>query len=178
MPDLSSLTDDDLREQRRAARADLDALNAELASRVPPVPTSAPRIGGSFAPPLTATKVKEYRKLAESARPGVKAEVLKLCDLYDLFHQTPASTAKGSPHPSGRGTITPLAAAEVKRIWDAVPWNDAVPGDHANEVEALARLFDGIDPAAHKPLRDAAFHLLWYAAELANDREPLTADRL
>jgi hypothetical protein len=34
-----------------------------------------------------------------------------------------------------------------------------------------------VDPKA-KALRDTAFHLLWYAWELTQDREPLTTDRI
>jgi hypothetical protein len=50
-----------------------------------------------------------------------------------------------------------------------VPWR--------YEIEAMQRLFDGIDPA-EKELRDAAFHLLWFVTELERDREPVTNDKL
>jgi hypothetical protein len=67
------------------------------------------------------------------------------------------------------GQIVPLHPAEVERIWDHVPW------DH--ELDGIQRLFDAI-PASQKDLRNAAFHLLWYAKELAHDREPITQDKL
>lgn len=134
------------------------------------MPEVIPHVGGSFAPPLTAAKVAEYRELAETATPQVRGEMLKLCDMADLFHETPASKAKGTPHASGKGTVVPLHADEVKRIWDAVPWKDEITG-------YLAPLFDTI-PASQKPLRDAAHHLLWLAGELTLDREPITNDKL
>lgn len=138
----------------------------------------APHVGGSFAPELTAAKLASYKTLAASAPPSVRDEMLKLVSMVETFRQTPASKNGGKPHPSGRGTIVPLEDAEIKRIWDLVPWNTEVPGEHVNECAVLAQLFDGIDPVGQKPLRDAAHHLLWHAVELALDREPLTADKL
>lgn len=155
------------------------------------------RIGGSFAPPLDSGKVSAYRALAADATPEVKEIMDKLCDMVDLFHQTPQSSLSGRPHPSGVGSIIPLENAEIKRIWDAVPW--------VHECNAIQELFDQLptgvdgeelvaitlpdgstakrrqsivtDPKA-KALRDAAFHLLWYAKELSVDREPITTDKL
>lgn len=130
----------------------------------------AAKIGGSFAPPLNAGKVTAYRALAATAPPAVAEAMGKLCDMVDLFQQTPASAKPGRPHPVGIGTIVELEDGEKERIFDAVPW--------AHENRMYAELFDGIDARTDKPLRDAAFHLLWFAVELTNDREPLTADRL
>jgi hypothetical protein len=130
----------------------------------------AARIGGSFAPPLTTGKVTAFRKLAERAPPAVGEAMGKLCDMVDLFHEMPASTQPGTPHPVGMGNIVHLEEAEKARIEHLVPW--------AHENRMYADLFEGIDPKTDKPLRDAAFHLLWYAVELTNDREPLTSDRL
>lgn len=128
------------------------------------------RYGGSFAPPLDAAKIAAYRSLGTAAGGQVGEAVGKLCDMVAIFQQTPVSTAKGVPHPSGRGIITPLEDEEIKRIWDAVPWD--------TEIAMLRDLFETIDPKASKPLRDAAFHLLWFAVELEKDREPMTADKL
>jgi hypothetical protein len=130
----------------------------------------APRIGGSFAPPLDATKVVAYRRLADSAPPQIREAVHKLADMAVLFQETPRSSLPGAPHPVGRGVIVPLEKAEVERIWDAVPW--------AEEIEMYAALFDKIDPVTAKSLRDAAYHLLWFAVELEKDREPITNDML
>jgi hypothetical protein len=184
----------------------------------------APRrhYGGSFAPPLPAAKLKEYAALARSAPPPVKDAVLKLCEMVEIFQETPKSKKRGTPHPAGKGFIVPLEEDEVKRIWDHVPWDGQVFDADGNELpkgspvpegghkapderEMLAALFNSlptglgepvlvefqtpggvtarrreapvVDPAA-KALRDAAFHLLWHAVELSQDREPITTDQL
>lgn len=130
--------------------------------------------GGSFAPPLTADKLKDYRKLVAKSSPEIKEAIEKLCVMAELFIQTPPSKNGGKPHPSGKGVIVPLETEEIKRIWDHVPW--------AYECDAFQSLFDTL-PSGPKgspeyDLRNAAFHLLWYAKELTSDREPLTNDRL
>lgn len=127
-------------------------------------------VGGSFAPPLDADGLKQYAKLAKDADPVVRDGMETLLKMADTFLQTPKSKAKGRPHPSGRGTIVQLEAEEVKRIDAVVPWK--------HELDALAGVFDGIDPVKDKKLRNAAFHLLWYGYELFNDREPPTTDTL
>lgn len=129
-----------------------------------------PRYGGSFAPPLDATKIAAYRELGTAAGGQIGEAVGKLCDMVALFQETPASTANGVPHPSGRGVMVPLEDEEIKRIWDAVPWD--------TENAMYAALFDTINPTTDKPLRDAAFHLLWFSVELEKDREPMTTDKL
>jgi hypothetical protein len=126
--------------------------------------------GGSFAPPLDAKKLAAYRKLAKAEGGAVGDAMTALCDMAETFQKTPASKREGKPHPSGRGMIVRLEDAEVERIDPVVPW--------PHECEMYAKLFDGIDPQARKELRDAAHHLLWFAVELTNDREPLTSDRL
>lgn len=129
------------------------------------------RIGGSFAPPLTAQNLKTYRELANTAPdPRVRDAMLPLCEMVEAFQKTPESRRSGHPHPSGAGTIIPLEDAEIKRIWDLVPWD--------YECNALGELFETIPANTEKPLRNAAFHLLWYARELTLDREPLTTDKL
>jgi hypothetical protein len=127
-------------------------------------------IGGSFAPPLDAAKLAEYVTLAQAAPEQIGEAMLKLCDMVALFQETPASSAEEKPHPVGVGHIQHLEEAEIKRIWDAVPWKE--------ECEMYAALFEKIDPQQDKPLRDAAFHLLWFAYELTADREPCTCDKL
>lgn len=127
--------------------------------------------GGSFAPPLDAATVARYRDLAVDADDkATESYILQLCDMVDLFLETPASPLPGTPHPSGRGTITPLEDGEMRRIYNAVPWS--------HECDMMGRVFSGLDPVARRDVRNAAFHLLWYARELTIDRQPITTDRL
>jgi len=127
-------------------------------------------VGGSFAPPLTETELKAAEKLAERGDGPVRDGVLTLVKMARTFLKTPKSKAAGSPHPSGQGRVVRLDPAEVDRIESVVPWR--------HELDSLAGVFEGIDPARDKPLRDAAFHLLWYGYKLTADREPATTDTL
>jgi hypothetical protein len=43
------------------------------------------------------------------------------------------------------------------------------------ELEAIGRVFDRLSDV---PMRNAAFHLLWFCIELSADCEPITTDRL
>lgn len=142
---------------------------------------ATPRIGGTFAPPIDAELLSSYRKIAAGLPDSPVADgIRKLCDMVETFQQTPASPLQGTPHPVGRvrtpagiigvPMIVPLEESEVKRIWDAVPWE--------HEIDALGKVFDSIPNETDKPTRDAAFHLLWFARELSLDREPMTTDRL
>lgn len=133
------------------------------------------RVGGSFAPPVDKDMLEAYRAAAESAPAEVQEAIGKLADMVEHFQKTPRSKARGSPHPSGAPIlITPLEEAEVKRIWDHVPWE--------TECDMYQRLFDalpvGAKGSAEANLRNAAFHLLWFAKELSRGREPLTNDQL
>jgi len=125
-------------------------------------------IGGSFAPPLTPEKLEDYKVLAEECQDrkvdGYMADLIKM---VELFRETPESKNGGSAHPSGRGAIVPLEDSEIERIWDAVPWPE--------ECDVMGKAFDVLPPG---DLRNAAYHLLWYARELASDREPITTDKL
>lgn len=141
-----------------------------------------PRFGGSFAPPIDSAKLSSYRATieAEAAKSNpadkesggvparVRDQLIGLCDMVEAFQKTPASANPSTPHPSGVGMITLLEEAEIKRMWDLVPW------DH--EIKALQAECDKLE--GNHPLRTSAFHLLWFAIELTNDREPLTNDRL
>ena len=126
--------------------------------------------GGSFAPPLDASKLASYRTLAGTATRPVADGMMSLISMMEAFHKQPASTNKGKPRASGRGEIVQLEKPVVDALDPHVPW------DH--EIKALSELFDTIPNDTQKPLRDAAFHLLWFATELAKDREPITKDKL
>lgn len=157
------------------------------------------RLGGSFAPPLDKDKIARYRQLAKSADDlRVRDAMLPLCEMCSVFFQTPRSKRAAHTHPVGEfidmegnkrtaPAIVPLEEKEIERIWNHVPWD--------YECDALGTLFETlwtgmeermvngilqmvlVDPHA-RDLRNAAFHLLWFARELTRDREPLTNDML
>lgn len=146
-----------------------------------PEPTRAaiggPRVGA--APPLTPEKIAAYRALVPSASEIVADALLRLCGLAEHFQKTPASSLPGSG--KSVGLIVPLTETERRRIWDKVPWqNDAERlkygkiGD--DSIDDYRKVFRALD--AGTLLSNAAWHLLWYALELALDREPITTDRL
>lgn len=129
------------------------------------------RFGGSFAPPIDEAKLARYRALADGVGdPMIGGYMHDLCNMVERFRETPASSLSGKPHPSGRGTIVPLESDEVRRIDDVVPWS--------RECDVMGEAFDRLNPVRDKETRNAAFHLLWYARELTQDREPITTDRL
>ena len=125
------------------------------------------RIGGSFAPPLDSSKLSTYRSLAKSAPEEARGYMETLCDMMEIYHDEDESKNESAPHPSGLGTITMLEEDQIKRLWDHVPW--------PRECDAMQHCFEELPPGE---LRNAAFHLLWYGKELADDRQPLTNDKL
>ncbi len=140
-----------------------------------PTPNSrgaaAPRrfVGGSFAPPLDADKLRQYRVVIERQAPDdLKEALFGLCRMVEVFYETPASDEPAEPHPVGMGVVQKLEPEEIERIWDLVPW--------PWEVDALRGRCASIP--AGSPLRTPAYHLLWYAKELTEDREPCTNDKL
>ena len=128
-------------------------------------------IGGSFAPSIDDVGIATYGSLIASCEDLEAKDILqKLHTMLTEFRKTPESSLTGAAHPAGRGVMVPLEDAEIQRIWDVVPWQ--------YEIEAYKPVLDRLDPVAQKDLRNAAFHLLWFAQELCLDREPLTKDRL
>ncbi len=121
--------------------------------------------GGSFAPPLSAAQLSDYELLASQAPPEVADAMGVLVRCCRKFAETGESTEPTKAHPSGRGLIQKLSAEEVQRIWDWVPWK--------HELTAFGTVFD---PLPSGPLRNAAFHLLWFGFELTADRQPCTSD--
>lgn len=122
-------------------------------------------IGGSFAPRITPDKVAEYRNIANGVSDAqARGYMLDLCDMMDSWHQTP-DFGGGAPN-ALRMPVTQLPEEEVQRIWDVVPWKE--------ECDLMGKCFDRLEGDQ----RNAAFHLLWYAVELTNDRQPCTKDLL
>lgn len=128
-------------------------------------------VGGSFAPPLTDAKLAGYRDLIDSLPSGpVRDAMDALHKCCVVWWDLPESKGAGRPHASGVGTVVDLDRDVRARLNDHVPW--------PHELDAMGSLFDGIDPVKDKTTRDAAFHLLWHAKELEQDREPITTDKL
>jgi len=123
---------------------------------------------GSFAPPLSDAKLAEYSDLAETATNHViRGHMKNLIKMLEKFRQTPASALEPKPHPVGVGTVTPLEQQEVERMNDVVP-----------TIDDCRRINDEFDRLPNGNLRNAAYHLLWFAVELAEGREPCTNDKL
>jgi len=126
------------------------------------------QVGGSFAPPLDKKRLDECKKLIDGcADRQVKDAMGALYAMAVEFAKTPRSKLPGAQHPSGVGAVVPLEPAEIERMDLHVPWRE--------ELDMYAALFGKI---TDKPLRDAAYHLLWYGYELYLDREPITTDTL
>jgi hypothetical protein len=140
------------------------------------------RVGGSFAPPLTTEKLDAYAGLHDGIEdPVVKYVFGNLLACAKKFQETGESKEKPVPHPMDgaevqtsdgktgvlRAKVVPLEKAEIDRIWDDVPW--------PYECDAYGQQLDVLPPGE---LRNAAYHLLWYARELTADREPMTTDRV
>lgn len=161
------------------------------------------RFGGSFAPALTPEKIKEYRVAAEDAEPQVKGAILELCDMGDAFLGKARSDLPGTPHPSQRGLMIPLRENVMAEIEPLVPWDyecnafqdlfNQLPSgitERTEWVEApkskknpegkgkIAKIVNTVTDQKAYDLRQAAFHLLWYAKELTIDRQPMTKEEI
>jgi len=127
---------------------------------------------GSFAPPLTNEKLDSYVELANTATDQIKEIMLKLINMVKHFNLTPTSPLVGvmKTYDTTKAIMIPLEDKEIERIWDTVPWE--------YEIDSYSTVCNSISNETHKPLRDAAFHLIWFARELTADREPMTVDKL
>jgi len=132
-----------------------------------------------FAPPLTDEKLAEYQMLIDGLEPSPVKDVMDECmAAVKLWWELPESARKDGKQwkllHRGKETSydeTPLEKEHVKALWAAVPW--------MYELTAMEAILDALpNDTKGKPLRDAAFHLLWFAKELTLDREPLTMDKL
>ena len=133
----------------------------------------SPRVGGSFAPPLTDDLIQVYQDLIDGldCPSPVYDAMAKLMACVRQWWDLPESSPDGSqPHPSGSGVIVPLDSPIASALWEAIPWK--------HELDGMQALFDAIPAGTEKALRDAAFHLLWHVKELDLDREPITSEKL
>jgi hypothetical protein len=135
-----------------------------------------------FAPELTDERLARYEVLA-NALPDSRGEVrdaMREClAAAKLWWQLPES--KGDRKDQSLDVrhqnkdrsvkLTSLTPDLVEQLWDAVPW--------PYELDAMQSLFDRTFQGREEAeLKDACFHLLWFARELCLDREPLTQEKL
>ncbi len=126
-------------------------------------------IVGTFAPVITPELLSTYRTIVEEQAPKeIRQELLNLCQMMEVFQETPESQEPKEPHPTNTGFVQRLSEAEIRRIDSFVPWDW--------EIKALARQCRDLPPKS--ATRKAAYHLLWYARELTLDREPCTRNKL
>lgn len=148
-----------------------------------------------FAPPLTDALIDRYAALADAlpdSRGDVRDAMRECLAAARLWWELPESN--GTPKDMsvevkhrGKDTLVKIVCLTpdlVQKLWDAVPWGYEI----AAMSKLFGRAFHGIDPDTgeqiHEPwimdkaVCDAAFHLLWFARELALDREPLTQEKL
>lgn len=130
------------------------------------------RIGGTFAPPLSDELLASYKAMIDALPDSpVKEAMGTLHTCCAKWWELPDSPGAGVPHPTGASiAIVALSADNARVLWDHIPWKE--------ELNMMTELFERINPRTERPLRNAAFHLLWHAIELEMDREPLTSDRL
>lgn len=130
-----------------------------------------------FAPVLTDESLVNYRIAVDLLELGPVKDACNGClKAVEAWHKLPESTRddvdKFRIRHNGVDktfSVVPLKKEHVEQLWELVPWG--------YELDAMQSLFDGI-PAEQKELRNMAFHILWHARELCEDREPLTQDKL
>jgi hypothetical protein len=93
--------------------------------------------------------------------------------MIEAFRETPESKREAFDHPVGQlsetgrtPSVIPLEAVEVERIKQHVPSDE-----DCNLISSVFRRLRG-------ETRNAAYHLLWFARELSQGREPITQDKL
>lgn len=123
-------------------------------------PEQRPNIGGFFAPAMTSEKISKYESLLDDSDvPGdVREAMEKLLNL---------ATIRQAGNQTGG---SPLHPEEIRKLDVHIPWDW--------EIDAYRKLFDEIRVETSKALRDAAFHLLWWAEMLSKGIEPTTQDKI
>ncbi len=133
-----------------------------------------------FAPPLTDEKIANYKLLINSQASSEVADAMVMClKCVEAWWNLPESTRTdvkrwGILHKGQKSEFveTPLEEDHIKKLWDVTPWD--------RELSTLSNststgLFDTLP---YCDLKNAAFHLLWFAKEITRDREPLSVDKL
>jgi hypothetical protein len=134
-------------------------------------------IGGTFcfAPPMTDEKLDRYEELADSEGGETGAVMRELLACVRAWWKLPESRRTDGRRlrlQDAEVVETPLEPDHVKELDPVTPW--------MRELNTLStEKNDGpLDSLPPGEVRDAAFHLLWYAKEITQDREPLTRDKL
>lgn len=130
------------------------------------------RVGGTFAPPLSESKLNQYeamiKALPETSQ--IRDAMTNLLKCCREWWKLPDSTTNPILHNSGKAVVVKLDDAISKALWDFIPWK--------TELASYGTLFDSIDAVSQADLRNAAYHLLWHVNELELGREPITTDKL
>lgn len=120
----------------------------------------------SCAPPLTDEMLETYTELAATASPAkVKLVLEKLLNLVTAWYYLPESGGDPCEHGSGLCEYIPLDENIKTELSQYLPFKE--------ELSMFAEVLEG----QTGNIRNAGFHLLWYATELFLDREPITMDR-
>ena len=122
-----------------------------------------------FAPPVDCGRLAVYTDLAESISDDEIATSFWFClRCVQRWWEIPASQATStSTHPCGLGKIVPLDCECRDLLGSVIP-----------SAEQLRECGERFDRLPRGELRDAAFHLLWFATELSLGREPITNDTI
>ena len=129
-----------------------------------------------LAPPLSPGKLGAYKALAEGCdNKRCRQEMLALIKMVEVSRETPESSIPAINHPVGVLSSTgrvprviPLEQQEITRIRDLVPTRD--------DCDLISSVFRQLPKGTD--IHNAACHLLWFARELSQNREPITQDKL
>lgn len=145
------------------------AVNQLKTSYTPPTYEWAP---ACIADAITLDKLNVYRDLLKKAlSPRLYEYAYKLLSMVERFLETPESSQPLQKIRVDLGTelaalpAKALDPEEYERMFDYVPWED--------EIEMMSQAFEALPTG---DVRNACFHLIWYARELTRDREPMTKE--
>lgn len=133
-----------------------------------------------FAPPLSDELLAQYKTLIDIVPNEELRDALLSCyNCVMAWWNLPESKRNDGlwfeikhKDEEKRLKVIPLEDEQIKQLWDATPW--------MRELNLLSTPQDDglFDKIKGTNLRNAAFHLLWYAKEISLDREPITEERL
>lgn len=121
------------------------------------------------APPLSDETLNGYRSLICShANVQQRDAMVGLLTCVQQWWELDESPGEDSvTKVRGKQLATRPLSDEIRvRLWDVIPYDE--------EFTLLSNgQGTGVLDSLTGPIRDAAFHLLWYVRELYNDREPV-----